>query len=128
MRPRILVCLSLLLGIASVILGFALLAHAGYIAAYFGFLKDDLNPSNTWRRLVHEVTKPVPMAYLVGWVGLAALLGGLGLWLARRGRGEGGRLSLAASAARFSILGLVGAGLDAAILAVLLGCRWYWWG
>jgi hypothetical protein len=91
MRPRILACLSLLLGIASVIMGFALLTHAGYVAAYFGLLKDDINPSNTWRGFVYEITKPGPMAYLVGWVGLAALLGGLGLWLARRGRGEGGR-------------------------------------
>ena len=57
------------------------------------------------------------LVIVVTWLGLATLLGSLGFWLARPQTREGRRTTLVAAAIRFCLGGLVGAFLDAVILA-----------
>lgn len=78
--------------------------------------------------LVYRITHP---RYWVGPILLTsatALPGGIGLWIARRRKKPAEKVSLAASAARFSIVGLICGGLMALLIAGVAFYRWVLWG
>lgn len=115
--------LAVLLGLASFIaaLGLAMLIPFGI----YLHLTEDRDRLQT---LLYRISSSDQVAALSGYLASAAFPGLMGLVLAlRRGR-RAGRVSLAASAIRFSAWGLGLVGLIAALLLGLVGYRWTMWG
>ncbi len=77
---------------------------------------------------IYQLTSFDQATYLLVIIGTVAIPGAVGLGLARRRGRAIERVSLAAMAARFSIMGLVCDGLLLAALSALLGYRWLMWG
>jgi hypothetical protein len=77
---------------------------------------------------IRELTSLDQASYVAAVIGLVTLPGAIGLALAWRKGRRIERVSLAAMAARLSIMGLVCDGLLLAALLSLLGYRWMTWG
>jgi hypothetical protein len=117
--------LALLMGIGSILMSFLILGNFAFGVVYFNWMWDRngrMGPS--WRTILFQLAGPGWLTFLIAWVGLAAGLGYGGYRLVRASRVPDRRASLAASATRFSIWGLVGCGLDVALFAWMLAWRW----
>ncbi len=123
-KDRVIGLVSLACGFASVILGYWMAGYFCLALHYFLTSAPIVRGGQSWRVFIFQITKLQPVAFMVGWIGVAAATGAFGYWLVRRRRLDG-RASLAASAARLAIAGLVGVGLDMLILAGMLGYRLY---
>jgi hypothetical protein len=121
--PRTCRISSLLLGIASVILSFWMLWFFAFARIIICFTQFTRHTGQSWRSFVFAITGPSQIEYVLGCLGLAAILGGLGLWLVRAEPRGGRSTSLRVSAVRFC-LGVVGSALDGIVLALLLAYRW----
>jgi hypothetical protein len=117
---------SYLSGYVSVICGYSLLSYLVFAFAYYIFSDPSLLSGRSWRVFLFEMLRPAPLAYLLGWIGIAAVTGGFGYGLVYRHRRHG-KITLAAAAARLAGAGLVGAALDLVILTLMLGYRAYRW-
>jgi hypothetical protein len=115
---------SWLLGVAWVALGLWMLGFFAIATIIIRFTQFTRYTGQSWRSFVFVITGPRQIGYVLGCLGLAAFLGGLGLRLMRADRRENLTRSLRASAVRFCLLGLLGAVLNAAVLAGLLAYRW----
>jgi hypothetical protein len=120
--------LALAASLASVFLGYLLLGH--FVMAtptHAGTLGP--TPVGGWYPVVYHLTHSGWSLLLIGWAALAIALGMAGYALA--GRIAYRRSSNAASgmAARFAIACLLGGGVDAILVAILLfmGRLWLWW-
>jgi hypothetical protein len=122
--PRTRCISSLLLGIASVILGFWMLGFFALASTISRFPQFTRYTGQSWRGFAFVITGPGQIEYVLGCLGLAATLGGLGLWLVRAEPKDGRSTSLRASAGRFCLGGVVGSALDAIVLALLFADRW----
>ena len=117
--------LALPMGIASILMSYVLVAHFAYIVHHFVFYYPHNAPNgDSWRSVAFGVTSPWFLTGLLGWLTVAWCLGYAGYRIAQERRSPGRPSSLAATAARFSLWGLVGCGLDLAILLGMLAYRW----
>lgn len=119
--------LALASSLASVFLGYLLMGH---------FVMATLTHAGTWgpapvggwHSVVYHLTRSGWSLLLIGWAALDIALGMAGYTLT--GRISDRRSSNAASgmAARFAIVGLLGGGIDAILVAILLlmGRFWLW--
>ena len=117
---------SFALGSASVILGYSLLCHFIWISALYILHDPALHGGRPWRVVLFEMTGLRPLAYLFGWVGIAAAPGGIGYALVYT-EPRNGKCTLVAAAARSAATGLVGAAIDLLFLSLMLGYRAYRW-
>jgi hypothetical protein len=115
---------SYALGYASVIFGYSLLCHFIYISAYYILDDRTRHGGPSWRVVLFDMTSPGLLACLLGWMGVAAVLGGIGYALVYP-LPRNGRHTLIAAAARITAAGLVGAALDLVFLSLMLGYRAY---
>jgi nitrate reductase gamma subunit len=111
--------LAAMFGIASAIAGIGAI-----LAIPFGIALQLTEDHVRVQTRIHELTSFHQAAYLAVVIGLVAVPGTIGLWLARRGRRSVERVSLVAMAARLSILGLACDGLILTTLLALLAYRW----
>jgi hypothetical protein len=117
--------LALLMGVGSILMSFLPFSHFAFIVLYFAFINDPRAPTgNSWRTFLFGVTSPWIVTGFLGWLTVAWGLGYAGYRIARARREPGRPSSPASAAARFSALGLIGCGLDVAILAGMLAYRW----
>ena len=125
---RVATGLSLLLGTGSILMGYFLAAHFLFLVSYYVFIHDPRAPMGwSWKTMLFHLTHPWWVAGLLWWVGIAWALGYVGRRIVRTRRAPGRRDSLASAAARLCALGLIGCGLDLAILAGALAYRWGRW-
>jgi hypothetical protein len=112
-----------MLGAASMILGIgaAMLVTYGLVLHF----KEEQVSTQT---LLYRLTHPSVLVSLLIFASPAAVAGGLGLAMARRRARAAGRVSAAATAVRFSIVGLACAGLIAALGVTAVIYRWLTWG
>ena len=122
-RARLLDGLAAVFGSASAIAGIGAI-----LAIPFGIALQLTEDRVRVQTRIYQLSSSSQAAYLAAVVGLVAVPGAVGLGLAWRGRRRIERVSLAAMAARFSIMGLVCDGLLLAALLALLGYRWLMWG
>jgi hypothetical protein len=120
---------ALLMGIGSILMSFFPIAHFSFIVYHYAFIHDPRAPQGgSWVSLLFYVTKPWPLTIALGWLTVAWCLGYAGYRIAMARREPGRLASLASAAVRFSAWGLVGCGLDVAIIAGMLAYRlnrWY---
>jgi hypothetical protein len=111
--------LALAASVASTLLGYWLLGH--FVVATLTF-SGWLGPpaSGDWRASVKYLARSEWGLLLVGWVALAAVLGMPAYLFARHSRAASGKRLLASMVGRFALLGLLGAGIDALLVAALL--------
>jgi uncharacterized membrane protein len=102
---------SLLLGIASIILSLLMLGAYAIISLMI-----------SWRFLV--TARPDRLVVFFVLLGLAAIFGSLGLWLARAELRAFRSISLGAAAVRFCVGGLVGTVVGAIVLSIFMVYRW----
>ena len=114
---------ALMFGAASMILGLGAAMLIGY-----GLTLQISEATTRLQTLAYERTRPSDLVWSLAFAAPAALSGGLGLWIARRRDRAAGKASLAATAARFSAVGLGSAGLIATLVAVAAVVRWLTWG
>jgi hypothetical protein len=112
-----------MLGAASMILGIG----ASMLVAY-GLVLNFTEERVSTQTLLYRLTHPSILVSLLIFAAPAAIAGGLGLGLARRRARAAGRVSAAATAVRFSIVGLACVGLIAATGAAAVIYRWLTWG
>jgi len=115
---------SILLGYASTILGFWMAGYFAFASYYFLTRNLVATGGQSWRVFIFAVTRPSSVAFGLWWIGLVAVLGGVAYRLVPRER-RGERATLAGSAGRLAVLALAGVGVDALIVAGLLGYRLY---
>lgn len=116
---------SLILGIASAILSYWLLGFFTLASAIVCFTQFTRHTGQTWRNFAFVITSPDQIGYVLGCLALAAVLGGLGLWMVRAELRGSRTVSLGASAVRFCLGGLVGAALNVMVISGLLAYRWF---
>ncbi len=112
-----------MLGAASMILGIG----AAMLMAY-GLVLNFTEERVSTQTLLYRLTHPSILVSLLIFAAPAAIAGGLGLGMARRRARAAGRVSAAATAVRFSIVGLACAGLIAALGVTAVIYRWLTWG
>lgn len=120
-------CAALLLALASFVLAFFLLVDLGVMVPYFasgGETSAWWGP--TWRKFLHDVIQPGPMAALIGWAAVTVGTGYLGYLLAKPDRKTEGGMTLASLASLLSNCGMMGAGVAVSVLVSLAGCRLIW--
>ena len=121
--------LALLMGVGSILMSFLPFSHFAFIVLYFAFINDPRAPTgNSWRTFLFGVTSPWIVTGFLAWLTVAWALGYAGYRIAKARREPGRSSSLASAAARFSALGLIGCGIDLAILTGMLVYRlnrWY---
>jgi hypothetical protein len=114
---------AVMLGAASMIVGVgaAMLVAYGLAVAVEDNLRTD-------QEFVYRLTHPSIVVSVLALAAPPAISGILGLVIARRRARELARVSAAATAVRFAIVGLVCAGLIAATAATAALYRWLTWG
>ena len=120
-------CAALLFALASFVLAFFLLVDLGFMVPYFasgGETSVWWGP--TWRKFLHDVVQPGPLATLIGWAGLTVGTGYLGYLLAKPDRKTKAGMTLASLASLLSNWGMMGAGVAVSVLLSLAGCRLIW--
>ena len=111
-----------MLGAASMILGIG----AAMLVAY-GLVLNFKEEQVSTQTLLYRLTHPSILVPLLIFAAPAAITGGLGLGMARQRARAAGRVSAAATAVRFSIVGLACAGLIAALGVTAVIYRWLTW-
>jgi hypothetical protein len=111
-----------MLGAASMILGIG----AAMLVAY-GLVLHFTEERVSTQTLLYRLTHPSVLVTLLIFAAPAAITGGLGLGMARRRARAAGRVSAAATAVRFSIVGLACVALIAATGATAITYRWLTW-
>lgn len=117
-------CAALLLALVSFVLAFFLLVDLGVMVPYFasgGETSVWWGP--TWRKFLHDVIQPGPMAALIGWAAVTVGTGYLGYLMAKPDRKTRAGMTLASLASLLSKCGMVGAVVAVSVLASLAGCR-----
>jgi hypothetical protein len=114
---------AVMLGAASMIAGIG----AAIIVAY-GIAANVEDNLESAQALVYRLTHPSIVVSVLALAAPPAISGILGLVMARRRARAVGRVSAAATAVRFSIVGLACAGLIAATGATAAVYRWLTWG
>jgi hypothetical protein len=128
LKLKVSIGLALAASLASVFLGYLLVGH--FIMAtltWAGIL--DPQGEVAWYPAVYYLTHSWMTHLLIGWALLVIALGMIGRALAGRDPARRKSSGLSSIAARFAILGLLGGGLDAVLVAILLfvGRFWLWW-
>ena len=120
-------CATLLLALTSFVLTFLLLVDLGFMIPYFasgGGTSGWWGPA--WRKFIHDVIQPGPMAVLIGWTALTLGTGILGYLLAGPDRKTKAGITLASMASLLSNCGMIGAGVAVSALVCLAACRLIW--
>jgi hypothetical protein len=125
MTSRLRTTVSLLLGITSVILSFWMLGFFAVVHLVFVSTDFTRRTGQTWRTFAFRITTGPSLVFVLAWLGLAAILAGLGYWLASPHRSADARTTLVAAAVRFCLGGLAGVVLSAVVLAGMLVYRWF---
>ena len=112
-----------MLGVASAVLGIG----AAMLVAY-GLVLNFTEERFSAQTQLYRLTHPSVLVSLLIIAAPAAITGVLAVIIARRRARPAGRVSAAATAVRFSIVGLVCAGLIAATAATAALYRWLTWG
>jgi hypothetical protein len=114
---------AVMLGAASMIVGIG----AAILVSYGISLHIAENRTST-QSLIYQLTHPAAVISVLAIAAPAAISGGLALAIARRRARAAGRVSAAATAVRFSAVGLGCAGLIATAAASAAIYRWLTWG
>jgi hypothetical protein len=112
-----------MLGVASAIVGIG-----AAILVAFGVTLNFAENRETTQAFIYRMTRPAMVVSLLAIAAPAAILGALGLAIARRRARAAGRVSAAGVAVRFSIIGLGCAGVIVAFAAAVAIYRWVTWG
>jgi hypothetical protein len=123
MRARTIDGVAAMLGVASTVLGIG----AAMLVAY-GLVLNFSEERISTQTLLYRLTHPSILVSLLIIAAPAAISGGLALAISRRRARTAGRISAAATAVRFSIIGLGCVGLIAATGATAVIFRWLTWG
>jgi hypothetical protein len=121
---------SMILGIGAAMLGAAsmILGIGAAMLVTYGLVLHFKEEQVSTQTLLYRLTHPSVLVSLLIFASPAAVAGGLGLAMARRRARAAGRVSAAATAVRFSIVGLACAGLIAALGVTAVIYRWLTWG
>jgi hypothetical protein len=115
---------AVMLGAASMIVGIG----AAMLIAIGLTLNVAENRTFTTQALIYQLTHPSVVISVLVLAAPSAITGGLGLAIARRRARAAGRGAVAATAVRFSDVGLACAGLIAATAGMAAIYRWLTWG